>query len=785
MRVLARARVLVLALAWLPYAAAQTAPTAPAADLALRAGDSLESALAKLVARGHRIVYSSALVTADMTLRTAPRATSLDALLEEILAPWHLRALPADNGERLIVPAPAPPPSAALTAAMPAEDADLQTIDVTASRYALATPGASRVFLDRSGVEQFPHLADDAVRMLKMLPGVSGGDFSAALNIRGGRREETLLRIDGAEIHDGFHFRDLDGALSVLDTNLVDSIDFITGGMTVPYGDSLSGVVDLRTRRPTPADEYRSAAGISFVSAYGRTAGNFADGRGAWLASARRGYLDVIMERVQGDDEQITPRYTDVFASIYFDVDEDTSWAAHLLLGEDDLKLVSSDEDEIDSAGWGRAGHFWLTLDHRFGGSLQSSTIVSTSSARQRRAAAGEDEQRTGDVDADFRFRFLDLRSDWTWTLSERQVLLFGGNASRAQADYQYRLVATQVNPTAPGGFVDLSHANAVNARGTKAGVHAAWRGRLARDLVLEAGVRRDHYRYPAGIDFTVDSPRLNLMYGVGERGELRAAWGVAHQPQGIDELQVEDDVTGFFAPERVRQTVLGYTHRFERGLSARVDVYRKRYSRLRPRFENVLDPVQLIPEGSLDRVRIEAPEAEASGVEVTLRREAERGFSGWVSIALARAEDRIVGAGWTPRLWDQRRALSFALAWAGAKWNLSLAGLQHSGTPTTALRRITLRPASGPVDVIESGPLNAQRLGNYARIDLRVRRSVPLRRGRFAYYLEVTNLLNRENPCCTESYHLETRADGTSQLRYEEGHWLPLLPSFGFQFEF
>ena len=129
----------------------------------------------------------------------------------------------------------------------------MQTIDVTATSYALATPGTSAVFLDRRGVEQMPHLADDAVRMLKVMPGVTGGDFSAALNIRGGRREETLLRIDGAEIHNGFHFSDLDGALSVLDTNLVDSIDFITGGMTANHGDYLSGVVDMRTRRPRRA----------------------------------------------------------------------------------------------------------------------------------------------------------------------------------------------------------------------------------------------------------------------------------------------------------------------------------------------------------------------------------------------------------------------------------------------------------------------------------------------------------------------------------------------------
>src|SRR5205814_172737 len=109
---------------------------------------------------------------------------------------------------------------------------DLQSVDVVASRRSLALAGSSEAFLDRRQVEHMPHLADDAIRMLKVMPGVTGGDVSAALNIRGGRREETMLTIDGAEIHNGFHFRDIDGAFSVLDTNLVESVDFITGGMT-------------------------------------------------------------------------------------------------------------------------------------------------------------------------------------------------------------------------------------------------------------------------------------------------------------------------------------------------------------------------------------------------------------------------------------------------------------------------------------------------------------------------------------------------------------------------
>jgi hypothetical protein len=757
-----------------------------AAAVELTRGVSLEAALAELTTRGHRIVYSSALVRPEMQLRTAPAATRIDVLLEEILAPWQLRAVQAANGDWLIVAAPPPPViSHAQSEAESAQETPLETVDVTASRYALAAPGASALFLDRRGVEQMPHLADDAVRMLKVLPGVTGGDFSAALNIRGGRREEAQLLIDGAEIHNGFHFRDLDGALSVLDTNLVEGIDFITGGMTAEYGDYMSGVIDMRTRRPRHDDEYHSAAGISFVSAYARTGHSYADGRGAWLASVRRGYLDVVMERVQDDDERITPRYTDMFASWYHDLGERTTISAHTLFGNDDLQLVSSDDDEIDSDGDGRAGHLWLTLEHGFSDALQSRTLLLTSEVRQRRDAFGVDEQRSGDVRADFQFKYTDLRSDWSWRFREGQLLKFGFIAGSSDADYDYALVGAIVDPLAPGGSVDVSHAHDLRVSGRKLGAHAAWRSRIADELVVEAGARWDRYRFD-DLHFAVVSPRLNAVYELGAANELRAAWGVIHQPQGIHELPVEDNVTEFHRPERVSQSVLGYLHRFGNGLSLRADVYRKAYSRLRPRFENALDPLQLIPEGALDRVRIDAPIAHASGVEVTVRREAERGLAGWMSLALARAREKVRNEGWTPRSWEQRTSASLGASWTGAKWNVNLAGLFHSGAPTTRIGIGTAPlPGGGSGPVMVAGPRNGARLGTYARLDLRASRGVQLRMGRFSYYLEVTNLLNRKNPCCVESWNVATDEYGFTSLAAEKSNWLPMLPSFGFQFEF
>jgi hypothetical protein len=773
----------------LATAAVQAAAPVPPGDVEtvtreVRAGDTVESVLAALNARGRRVVYSSALVQPAMRLAAAPRATELGALLNEVLAPWNLKAVQAKDGDWLVVrDAPASAPTT--PAAAPPVTETIETIDVTASRFGLASVESSESFLDRREVERMPHLGDDAIRMLKVFPGVSGGDFSAALNIRGGRRDETMLILDGAQIHGGFHFRDLDGALSVIDTHLVEGIEFTTGGMTADRGEVMSGVVDMRTRRPRADDEYRSVVGVSFVSAYGRTGGTFAGDRGSWLAAVRRGYLDVLMKQVVEEDEQLTPRYTDLFASVDFDVSERTSLSGRLLLGVDELRLVTSnEEDDVDSVGEGDSGHAWFALDHTFADALRSVTTASVSRIANTRDSYGSDEERRGEVRADFEFAFADLRQDWSWTIDPANLLRFGANAGRSTADYDYWLDGALFDRRAPGGEVPIRRAAVLDIAGTKVGAFAAWRTSLVPHLVAEIGLRHDRHGYPGGLDFAVTSPRVNTVWSLGSRAELRAAWGVMHQAQGIDGLQVEDGVTRFFEPERARHAVLGYTQRFGAGFSARVDVYRKDYTRLRPRFENALDQMQLIPEGAIDRVRIDAHSARADGVEITLRREAERGWAGWVSATAARARDREAD-GWTSRLWEQRRSLSFGTSWTGVAWNVSLAGLFHDGTTTTRLGTALVPGPGGAQDlVIVAGPRNGARLGDYQRIDLRANRDVAVRGGRLSFYLEVTNLLNHENPCCVESGRIELEG-GRPNLVFEESNWLPMMPSFGVQFEF
>src|SRR5690349_23965618 len=186
-------RAAVVCLSLLVATVASARDVASVAPPAMRAGDRLEAVLAALNAQGHRIVYSTALVRPEMTLRAAPTSNDIDALLREILSPWNLRAVRMDDSWLIA----AAHESTAQPMSLPGVSTEtIEVIDVTGSRLRLGIDGTSETFLDRKDVERMPHLADDPMRMLKVLPGVSGGDFSAAINIRGGRREEALMTID-------------------------------------------------------------------------------------------------------------------------------------------------------------------------------------------------------------------------------------------------------------------------------------------------------------------------------------------------------------------------------------------------------------------------------------------------------------------------------------------------------------------------------------------------------------------------------------------------------------
>jgi len=88
--------------------------------------------------------------------------------------------------------------------------------------------------------------------LLLTLPGVSNNnELSTQYSVRGGNYDENLVYVNGIEVYRPFLVRSgQQEGLSFVNTNLVQNVDFSSGGFQAKYGDKLSSVLDITYKNP-------------------------------------------------------------------------------------------------------------------------------------------------------------------------------------------------------------------------------------------------------------------------------------------------------------------------------------------------------------------------------------------------------------------------------------------------------------------------------------------------------------------------------------------------------
>jgi outer membrane receptor protein involved in Fe transport len=306
---------------------------------------------------------------------------------------------------------------------------------------------------------------------------------------------------------------------------------------------------------------------------------------------------------------------------------------------------------------------------------------------------------------------------------------------------------------------------------------YASWRLEAAEAITADFGLRWDRTTL---VDENGDalSPRVGLLWQAGGATRVRAGWGRFFQAQGIDELAVSDGDPRFYPGQHAQHWVASIEHRLRDGLDLRLEAYHKQYDDLRPRYENLLNPLVVLPEIKPDRIRIEPGSAKADGVEVSL--DYERGpYVGWLAYSWSSVTDRVDGRD-VRRSWDQTHYLTGGASYGSERWDLSLTVAWHSGWPTTGVSLRTLEP----IALVDTGPRNAERLGTYLRFDARIARHFEVGADqRLTVFVDVSNLTNRRNDCCTE-YQIETE-EPVPFLDVAPLESLHTVPSIGVIWEF
>lgn len=654
----------------------------------------------------------------------------------------------------------------------------LEELTVTASRYDLLKeiqPSSS--FFTREDIESLSELGDDTMRVAHRLPGIATNELSARSHVRGGAVDEMSVIFDGLKLVEPFHLRDYQSIFSAVDQRIVSGIQVYSGGFPAEYGDALSGLTVIDQREPTGLHQ---ELGLSLLYTSALSSGTFHDGRAQWLVSARRGNIDRLLKNELGE-----PSYRDAFVHVATAIGEKHRLAFNSIGFDDDVFLAPERSPGESEQGRSETNvtQTWVKLDSDWSAALHSRTLVYTTRfSGNRNGIVNDLSELVGAVKDDRHLNGTGLKQDWRWDGSGRQMLAWGFDAEQLDGSYRYMSVGRQLGVLATLGTLDPLRSHSLDPDGESYAAYASDRVRVTDRLIADLGVRWDRQTYlPSAADDQL-SPRLSMLYRIGARTDFRLSYGQFFQAEGLLDLQVEDGVLEFAPAQSATHSIAGLEHRFDHDLALRVELFRKWTKRARPRYENLFDPIELLPELRPGRVLVSPERADARGLEVFLS--GEHPISWWANYSYSRADD-VIGGEHIPRSWDQRHAASAGATWEVGPWALTAVGTLHSGWPATTLSLATVIDASGvPQTVAVAGPRNAERLEPMRRLDLRATRQFDPKHGTLRFFAELTNATNHENPCCL-AYEAETLPGGAVALERVERHTLPLTGNVGLLWEF
>lgn len=685
-------------------------------------------------------------------------------------------------------------PSPELLIRLRAREVTLDSIDVVGS-YSIGRDAPARSSaLTAEELRELPHFGDDIVRAVTVLPGVTSNDASAEFNVRGSLTREVRYEIDGLEIFEPYHLKDYQGIFSIIDPEMLGGVDLFTGGFPVEYGDRSAGVLDLETFSP---DDRAHEVGVSLLNAWGSTSGRWE--RGSYFASARRGWLDLVLEIV-GDEEEENevrrgsgPTYWDVLSKVSLDLGPKQDLTVQALLSSDsndEFEREREDggfEEESTDSSYGN-DYLWSRHIAFLGQTGLVESMLSIGQVDRDRRTTEDSPSRNFEIRDVRTLDVLQGRQDLSWQLGDEHLLKSGWEARRYEAEYDYFNELALIDVVASAFGVEPITQFSGTFESDHLGLYLADRWEITPRFVIEAGARWDRHSLT---DEDHISPRINglLDFGSGWRG--RFAWGHFYQSQRPNELQVEDGETTFFGAERAEHRILGLERTFRARAASwevRLEAYQRLIEDVRPRYENVFQTFVLNPETANDRIVIAPDAAEARGAELFLTRRGGGTFDWWMNYAWSEATDSIDGRD-VLRTTDQTHAMNLGVSWRPSpRWSFNAVWIYHTGWPTTPVSATLASGMDGePIAVPVIGELRSDRLDDYHRLDVRASRRFALRRGVLELFIDVQNLYNRKNDAGFEVDGANFLVDdqGNAVYRPTPEEWLGVLPSFGISWTF
>lgn len=627
----------------------------------------------------------------------------------------------------------------------------------------------------------------DVLKIVENMPGVARASAgSGQVVVWGASPEDTRVYVDDVRVPLLYHFG---GLRSVINTDLVQSVELTPGGYGSSHGRGLGGLITVELKEPDQK-RLRGAAQLDLLDA--SIAANGRLGKGwTFAGAARKSHLerslDVATDRDVGAFFPI-PIYHDAQLRIQRRLGENHYVELGGLLSSDEVsravassdpaerkdetrslrfervyaRYVSTDDDGSETRLTPWFGRDRSSLSASFGGTPTEVTVKARHYGLRMSHATRVRESLTANVGLDL--ELSDSRAHRAGSVStpprEGDARTFGQPPASEINASDWRTIAGSVAPYVEADWALLGGS-----------LHVVPGLRVEPYFVSidnRAPERRGQPATGAYVSALALQPRLSLRYAVSERASFKLAWGRYSQaPQLEDQSPVFGNplLSTADANHYLTSTQVGITSK----LNAETTAFYSRSDGLTVRNPTL---APLLGESLLGQ-----GEGRSFGAQFLIRRELEHGFFGWIAYTLMRAERRDSGSSsWRVFDFDQTHVLT-ALASYELGWGVDV-GVRFryaTGYPRTPVIRAVFdsrRNLYAPV----LGQRNSIRIPDFAQLDVRVSKAFQVGGSKAELYADVQNVTDREN--AEELIY----SQDYSERRTIRG--LPILPVVGLRWE-
>ncbi len=485
----------------------------------------------------------------------------------------------------------------------------------------------STIGLDGAEVKRSPGSIQDMQRIVANLPGIANSnDQQNELIVRGGSPNENLTIMDYIEIPSTNHYPNQfnsGGPINMVNVDLIQDIQFSSGGFPANYGDKMSSVMNVTMREGDRNRSFASNTGFNMAGFGTVMEGGINGGKGSWILSARKSFLEALDDVVGISSIGLTaiPRYWDAQAKAVYDLSSSQQLIFSGIYGDDKIgekgkptesdvtKAGKTDSSAIESFDFASKQYALGLSLKRLWGTKGYSVLTVSGIGNQYLVNTNDDYViRTFDPSGEVaQYRILNSRETFRMNAIEvatgvkYEIFYQPHPAHEISAGAQY-LTTFKFNDlvnwipdtmrydlnhdgkfesgpiTFPAGSVETNYGF---------GDHSKWYAYVSDKIhiyssfTLTLGGRYDYFSYSEKGNF---SPRVSLSYElIPMTTRINLAYGDYYQTQSLP-LYSDNRNLGYnrnLDNSHSRHYIIGFEHILDEGLRLSLEGYYKNYDRL------------------------------------------------------------------------------------------------------------------------------------------------------------------------------------------------------------